>query len=77
MPAVRRLSRSARESLAGQKPTYRRVDSPPFVVREFGWSPENHIWSTVCTQEEEVEWHWCHTPAGSYVSGFTLKPRAP
>jgi hypothetical protein len=24
--------------------------------------------------DEEVEWIWTHTPGGSYVSGYTVKP---
>ena len=26
---------------------------------------------------EEVEWCWVHTPSGSYVNGYTIKPHLP
>lgn len=24
---------------------------------------------------EEIEWCWVHTPSGSYVNGYTIKPK--
>lgn len=72
MPATSPLSaRVGRLSAAA----FRVVDAPEFIVRTFGWSPPNHIFSTVCGVDQEIDWTWTHTPDGSYVSGFTHKRR--
>lgn len=70
MPACRKLSPRAHLTPSWK---LRRVDAPEFIGREFGWSPPNHIFSTVCRHDEEIDWTWTHTSQGSYVSGFVKR----
>lgn len=34
------------------------------------------ILDVVCSQDEEVEWHWTMTDRGAVVSGYSIIPRS-
>lgn len=57
------------ETLTGGK----RVIYPPNYHNRINSS--SAVVSVLLADDEEVEWHWYHSQAGSMITGYTIKKR--
>ena len=53
------------------------VTAPDSYCSETGSHVPSKVQSVELELNEEVEWHWTHTPDGSYISGYTIHLRQP
>jgi hypothetical protein len=56
---------------SGKRKPPKRVVNAPMPTGQMAIAPAG-IHNVFLTDNEEVEWSWTHTPAGSFVSGYRV-----